>query len=107
MNIAWSPHAEELLGNIVLGIAETLSIDDGLAWESKLRDAADQLTDFPYIGTEIPLVCFHAVPANMDGLRQITCKPYRIVYELIDDEIHILSISHARMLIMEGDTNWS
>ena len=62
MDVKWSPHAEELLDGIVIGIATALSIDDGLAWESKLRAASDQLADFPNLGTVIPLVCFHTVP---------------------------------------------
>ena len=107
MNIAWSPHAEKLLDGIVLGIAEALSIDDGLAWESKLRDATYKLADFPYLGTEIPIGCFQTIPENMDRLRQIICDPYRIVYEPVGDEIHILSIRHSRMLVAEGDTSWS
>ena len=107
MNIVWSPHAEELLEDIVLGIASALSIDNGLAWGSRLREAADQLADYPYLGTEIPLSCFHTIPENIDRLRQIIYKPYRIVYEPVEDEIHILSIRHARMLVAEGDTDWS
>ena len=107
MDVKWSSHAEELLDGIVIGIATALSIDDGLAWESKLRAASDQLADFPYLGTEIPLVCFHTVPANADRLRQIICKPFRIVYEPVEGEIHVLSIRHARMLVAEDDTNWS
>ena len=107
MDVKWSPHAEELLDDIVIGIAIALSIDDGLAWESKLRTASDQLADFPYLGTEIPLVCFHTVPTNVERLRQTFCGPYRIVYETVEDEIHVLSIRHARMLIAEGDTDWS
>ena len=107
MDVKWSPHAEELLDGIVIGIATALSIDDGLAWESKLRAASDQLADFPNLGTVIPLVCFHTVPANADRLRQIICKPYRIVYEPVEGEIHVLSIRHARMLVAESDTNWS
>ena len=107
MDVKWSPHAEELLDGIVIGIATALSIDDGLAWESKLRAASDQLADFPYLGTEIPPVCFRIIPENIDRLRQTFCGPYRIVYEPVDDEIHILSIRHARMLVADGDTNWS
>ena len=40
MIVLWSPHAETLLDDIVIGIAEALSIDDGLRWEGKLRTAA-------------------------------------------------------------------
>ena len=107
LNVKWSPHAKELLDGIVIGIATALTVDAGLAWESKLRAATDQLADFPDLGTAIPLVCFHTVPPNADRLRQIICKPYRIVYEPVDGEIHVLSIRHSRMLIAEGDTNWS
>ena len=42
-SVEWSPHAEMLLEDIVLGIAITLYPDDGLRWEVKLREAANEL----------------------------------------------------------------
>jgi plasmid stabilization system protein ParE len=107
MTIAWSPHARALQDDVLGQIRAALSAEDALRWYNRIEAAVAQLADFPDLGTAIPLVCFHTVPPNADRLRQIICKPYRIVYEPVDGEIHILSIRHARMLIAEGDTDWS
>ena len=107
LNVLLSPHAESLLEDIVLGIAEALSIEDGLRCEDKLRTATMTLGEFPNIGTSIPTECFDTPPKNADSLRQIFSGPYRIVYEMIENEIHILSIRHARMLVSEVDTTWN
>ena len=107
MIVLWSPHAETLLDDIVIGIAEALSIDDGLRWEGKLRTAAAGIGDFPFSGPIVPVECFHTIPTNADKLRQVICKPYRIVYEPVGDEIHILSIRHSRMLVTMDDTAWN
>lgn len=106
MPVLWSPHAEELLYDIVIGIAKALSPADGIRWECRLRQDAAQLADFPLLGTSIPSTCLQMIPDNADRLRQIICNPYRIVYEPGEEEIHILSIRHTRMLIAEGDTSW-
>ena len=107
MIVLWSPHAETLLDDIVIGIAEALSVDDGLRWERNLRIAAAGIGDFPFSGPVVPVECFHTIPANADRLRQVIVKPYRIVYEPVDDEIHILSIRHSRMLVTMDDTVWN
>ena len=107
MGILWSPHAESLLDDIVIGIANALSVDDGIRWEVRLRKAAADLGSFPYMGSTIPPECFHVVPDNLDRIRQTFCGPYRIVYEPVTDEIHILSIRHGRMLVADGDTTWN
>ena len=107
MIVLWSPHAETLLDDIVIGIAEALSVDDGLRWESKLRNAAADIGEFPFSGPVVPAECFHTIPVNANRLRQVIVKPYRIVYEPVGDEIHILSIRHSRMLVTVDDTVWN
>ncbi|MBQ6339591.1 MAG: type II toxin-antitoxin system RelE/ParE family toxin [Kiritimatiellae bacterium] len=107
MTVLWSPHAETLLDDIVIGIAEALSVDDGLRWEGKLRNAAADIGEFPFSGPIVPVECFHTIPANADRLRQVIVKPYRLVYEPVGDEVHILSIRHSRMLVTMDDTAWN
>ena len=107
MNVLWSPHAENLLDDIVIGIATELSVDDGLRWEAKLRTAATGIGDFPFAGPIVPAECFHTLPPNADRLHQIIVKPYRIVYEVAEERIHVLSIRHSRMLVTAIDTYWN
>lgn len=105
-SVKWSPHAESLLEEIVLGIATALYPDDGIRWEMKLREAAEGLGDFSLSHPTIPVECYHTVPPNPDRLHQLIVRPYRIVYEIVDSECHILSIRHGRMLVSLDDASW-
>ena len=106
-SVEWSPHAEMLLEDIVLGIAITLYPDDGLRWEVKLREAANDLGRLPLSCPNVPLECFNTIPPNPERLHQLIVKPYRIVYEVICNEVHVLSIRHSRMLVADTDTYWN
>lgn len=107
MNINWSPHAIFLQNEILNQIREALSSLDAAKWYERICEAVESLADFPNHGSGIPLACFDEIPENAERLRQVFCKPYRIVYESIEDEIHILSIRHSRMLITEDDATWN
>ena len=107
MKPKWSPHAKLLLAHILHIIATKQSPQDAARWNLNIQETSDNLEFFPYLGTEIPSDCFTTVPENADRLRQLFCKPYRIVYEPVDGEIHILSIRHARMLVTMDDTVWN
>ena len=107
MKPKWSPHAKLLLADILHTIATKLSPQDAARWSLNIQETSDNLEFFPSLGPLIPAECFSAVPENADRLRQLICKPYRIVYEHVEGEIHILSIRHTRMLVAEEDTTWS
>lgn len=106
MNVAWAPHAYTLLQDILIQISAALSLEDAYRWRERIIDDTGKLANFPQIGTSIPHTCFSAIPANANRLRQTFCGPYRIVYEQVESEIHILSIRHSRMLVDEGDAYW-
>ena len=107
MTVRWSPHAKQLLRGIIFDIEDALSSEDALRWECTLRESANRLADFPLSCPVVPLVCFRDVPPNPERLRQLIVKPYRIVYEAVDDEVHVLSIRHGRMLVSTDDTYWN
>jgi len=107
MPVLWSPHAETLLDDIVMGIAAALNVDDGLRWEAKLRGATDAIADHPKIGPLVPAECFFIPPPDLNRLHQIICRPYRIVYEVTDTACYVLSIRHTRMTLDADDTVWN
>ena len=107
MTVKWSPHAKQLLFEIIFTIEDALSTEDALRWEGVLRKNASGLADFPLSCPVIPRVCFREVPPNPERLRQLIVKPYRIVYEIVGDEVRVLSIRHGRMLVALDDTYWN
>ena len=107
MNAKLSPHASGLLNEIIDTIADALSLADALRWNDDILRAILTLEDHPLSGDGVPLECFDTVPPNVDELRQTFCRPYRIVYEVVDNEVHILSIRHSRMLVSDSDTFWN
>ena len=100
-----SPHAKGLLDDIIDAIADALSITDALRWNDDIQRAILTLEDYPLSGDDVPLECFDTIPPNADDLRQTFCRPYRIVYEVVGNEVHVLSIRHSRMLVTDSDTS--
>ena len=107
MNAKLSPHASGLLNDIIDTIADALSLADALRWNDDILSTILTLEDHLQSGDNVPLECFDAIPPNADDLRQTFCRPYRIVYEVVGNEVHILSIRHSRMLVTDTDTFWN
>ena len=102
-----SPHANGLLDDIIDAIADALSIADALRWNDDIQRTILTLEAHPFSGDGVPLECFDTIQPNVDELRQTFCRPYRIVYEIVGDEVHILSIRHGRMLVTLDDAHWN
>ena len=107
MNAKLSPHASGLLNDIIDPIADALSLADALRWNDNILRTILTLEDYPQSGDSVPLECFDTIPPNADDLRQTFCRPYRIVYEVVGNEVHVLSIRHSRMLVTTTDTFWN
>jgi len=106
MTPQFSPHAQTLFQGILFTIEEELSYDDAVRWHDKIIEAVARLEDFPHSSPTIPLECYHTVPPDPERLHLLIVKPYRIVYEVTEKEVHVLSIRHGRMLVTLDDTSW-
>ena len=107
MIVLTSPHAQGLFDNILAVLAREQPPPRPPTGRPKDLAAIQVLEDFPQSGCAVPMVCFETIPDHVGNLRQTICRPYRIVYEIVEDEVHVLSIRHARMLVTETDTSWN
>lgn len=107
MRSKWSKHAKQQRATILRTIARELSREDASRWNSKIAQAVSNLPDFPELGDAVPEECFFTIPPECERLRQTHCLPYRIVYEHVNDEIHILAIMHSTAMIRTRDSYWN
>jgi addiction module RelE/StbE family toxin len=85
MKLFWSPRSESELAAIVAYIAED-NLDAALNLDSHITDSAERLTAFPKMGKA----------GRIPGTRELTVhEHYILVYEIGDDELHILSVLHT------------
>ena len=107
MRNAWSMHAKAQLRGIIRAIAKDLSREDASRWNRKIKRSIKDVPSFPELGGVIPEDCYWTLPANHERLRQTLCNPYRIIYEHVEDEIHVLAVMDCAMLIRTRDTYWN
>ena len=107
MKVRWSRHAHSQRMGIVRLIFREQTREIASKWNRDFGQTTRQLVSFPELGDTIPEECFWSLPPDYERLRQVLCSPYRIVYERITDEIHILAIMDSAMLIRPRDTYWN
>ena len=107
VKIKWSKHAHEQRRSIIRLIAQEQSRETATRWNNDIRHAVSVLPPYPELGDSVPEECFFAVPADFERLRQTHCIPYRIIYEHVGGEIHILAIMHSSAMIRTRDTYWN
>ena len=107
MKSEWSKHAHAQRLGILRIIRREQGSDVARRWNNDFAKAVNLLPPFPELGSEIDEDCFWTLPINHERLRQTLCSPYRIIYEHVEDEIHVLAIMDCAMLIRTRDTYWN
>ena len=106
MTIDWSNHAGEQLTEQIRIIVKALSYEDGMRWHAKVADEVGRLESMPSMGSPIPFSCFQCQPCNLDRLRQLIIRPYRVVYEVVGEQCRILAFVRCAALLSNDDTEW-
>ena len=91
MKIIWSPTAVTKLSDIVTYISQDNPIQAEI-WADKVFNAVERLSDYPNSGRIVPEV-------NAEKVREIILGNYRIIYEITDIHIAIITVRHCKRLI--------
>ncbi len=63
-------------------------------WVNTIFETVENLSEFPESGRMVPEL-------NRNDIREIIKGNYRIIYKVLNDEIHILTIRHGKRLLDE------
>ena len=91
MKLIWSPTEVKQLSEIVDYISEDSPIQ-AEKWADRILNAVEQLTDYPKSGRIVPEI-------NEEKIREIISGNYRIIYEIEDTCISILTIRHSKRMM--------
>ena len=89
--LIWSPQAID----DIVAIAEYIARDSTFYAEStveRIFQAPEKLMQFPKLGRVVP-------EKNDESIREIFVFQYRIIYEIVASEIHILTVVHGKRII--------
>jgi len=86
--IVWSESALDDLEAIAEYVAES-SVDSAKKVVTKVRDATHRLEQFPHLGMVVPEL-------EDASLRQSLVLQYRIIYQVEDERLVVLSVIHTR-----------
>lgn len=90
MKLRWTQRARQDL----LDIGHYIALDKPEAakrWVARLRKTALRSCDFPLSGRRVP-------EFERDDIREILVRRYRIVYRILKDEIHVLTVFEGHRL---------
>ena len=89
--LIWSPQAIE----DIQAIAEYIGRDSTIYAETTVEQifqAPEKLMQFPKLGRIVP-------EKNDESVREIFAFQYRVIYEIVESEIHILTVVHGKRII--------
>lgn len=88
MKVVWSPTARARAIAAVEYIAEDRP-SAALEWLEGLVSRIEMLSDLPEQGRVVP-------EWNEPEVREVMYDPYRVIYEVSEDRVQILTLSHQR-----------
>lgn len=97
MRARWTPGAQADLRDIVRKIAQDRP-DTARRVAATLRSATAELRDIPLKGKVVEEFGNHAI-------RERVVRPWRVVYRVLPDEVHVLAIVHARRTLDRRSAN--
>lgn len=95
MRLRWTVRARQDL----LDIAAHIARDDPLAarrWVERLRGRALRATEQRWIGRVVPEL-------GREDVREVFLRAYRIVYRVLEDELHVLTVFEGHRLLRRED----
>lgn len=87
MPIFWTSRAEADL-DAIFHFSARSSEAYALLLVQRILNAVKRLEDFPWSGRVVPEFA-------RDDVREVLPHPYRIVYRILNDEVHILIVQHG------------
>jgi len=97
MRIIWSPLAIDRISEIADYIAKD-NIDASVKWIEDIFNEIERLRKFPESGRVVPEI-------DKNNIREIIYRNYRIVYQIGDKEISILTVRHFKQILPLDDTS--
>lgn len=95
MKIIWSPLAQHKLNDIADFIAQDKP-GAALNWVESVLDQVENLASFPNSGRDVPEL-------KNEQYKELIIGNYRVVYKILEKEIHILTIRNFKQLLSEED----
>jgi len=95
MRIIWSPLAIDRISEIADYIAQD-NIDASVKWIEDIFNEIEKLHKFPESGRVVPEI-------DRSNIREIIYGNYRIVYQIGEKEISILTVRHFKQILPLDD----
>jgi toxin ParE1/3/4 len=95
LKIIWSPLAIQKISEY----ADIIALDKPMVvekWTEDIFDSIQRLSVLPYSGKIVAEI-------GQKDLREVFNGNYRVIYKILSNEIHILTVRHRRQLLNEKD----
>jgi toxin ParE1/3/4 len=95
LKIIWSPLAIQKVSEY----AENIALDKPMIvekWTEDIFESVQRLSKIPNSGKMVPEI-------GRQDIREVFNGNYRIIYKVLFNEIHILTVRHRRQLLNEKD----